>query len=55
MSPKKQARPIKIGTHTLKEEDEATYLFRQEADMEDTYPTQEAGNNAQTNRNNMGS
>jgi len=26
LSPKKQARPIKIGTHTLKEEDEATYL-----------------------------
>ena len=26
LSPKKQASPIKIGTHTLKEEDEATYL-----------------------------
>ena len=26
ISPKKQASPIKIGTHTLKEEDEATYL-----------------------------
>ena len=26
LSPKKQASPIKIGTNTLKEEDEATYL-----------------------------
>ena len=26
LSPKKQARPIKIGTHTLKEEDKATYI-----------------------------
>ena len=26
LSLKKQARPIKIGTHTLKEEDQATYL-----------------------------
>ena len=26
ISPKKQASPIKIGTHTLKEEAEATYL-----------------------------
>ena len=26
LSPKKQARPIKIGTHTLKEEDQATNL-----------------------------
>ena len=26
LSPKKQACPIKIGTHTLKEEDETTYL-----------------------------
>ena len=26
LSPKKQSSPIKIGTHTLKEEDEATYL-----------------------------
>jgi len=26
MSPKKQASPIKIGTHTLKEEDQATYI-----------------------------
>jgi len=26
LSPKKQASPIKIDTHTLKEEDQATYL-----------------------------
>ena len=26
LSPKKQSSPIKIGTHTLKEEDEDTYL-----------------------------
>ena len=26
LSPKKQASPIKIGKHTLKEEDQATYL-----------------------------
>ena len=26
LSPKKQSRPINIGTHTLKEEDQATYL-----------------------------
>ena len=26
LSPKKQASPINIGTHTLKEEDQATYL-----------------------------
>ena len=61
LSPKKQAIPIKIGTHTLKEEDLPWCNFRQEADMEDAFPThrgkgtQEAGNHAQTSLNNMGS
>ena len=50
LSPKKQASPIKIATHLG-----VTF------DMEVAYPThkgkgtQEAGNHAQTSRNNMGS
>ena len=62
LSPKKQASPIKIGTHTLKEEDEAPWCnFRQEAYTEAAYPThrgkgtQEPGNHALTSWNNMGS
>ena len=62
LSPKKQARPIKIGTHTLKEEDQASYLGVT-FDKRLTWKphtlrrgkgTQEAGNHAQTSWNNMG-
>ena len=59
LSPKKQASPIKIGTHTLESSHLSWCNFRQETDMEAAYPTcrgkdtQEAGNHAQTSRNNM--
>ena len=64
LSPKKQASPIKIGTHTLKEEDEAPYIgvtFDKRLAWKPhtlrthrVKGTKEAGKHAQPSWNNMG-